>query len=74
MVRNKEIKEILVKNIKKYRTKQGLTQEQAAEQAGITGKYWQRLEMTSQIDLPSLNVLFKIAEALKISPAKLLDF
>lgn len=74
MLKNKEIKSILVKNIKKYRNKQGLTQEQAAEKAGITGKYWQRLEMTSQIDLPSLNVLFKIAEALKISPTKLLDF
>ena len=74
MRKNKNIKEILVKNIKKYRTKQGLTQEQAAEKAGITGKYWQRLEMTSQIDLPSLSVLFKIAEALQISPAKLLNF
>ena len=59
--------------MKKYRVKLGLTQDQAAEKAGITGKYWQRLEMSSQIDLPSLNVLFKIAEALKINAAKLLD-
>ena len=74
MIKNGEIKATLVKNMKKYRVKRGLTQEQAAEEAGITGKYWQRLEMTSQIDLPSLSVLFKVAEALKISPAKLLDF
>ena len=69
-----EIKRILVGNIKKYRRKRGLTQEQAAEKAGITSKYWQRLEMISQIDLPSLNVLFKVAKALEISPAKLLNF
>lgn len=60
--------------MKKYREQRGLTQEQAAENAGITSKYWQRLEMTSQIDLPSLKVLFKVAEALKITPDKLLKF
>ena len=70
----KQIKNILVRNIKRYRNKAGLTQEQAAERAGITYKYWQRLEMISQIDLPSMKVLFKIAKALKISPSKLLDF
>ena len=74
MAEDKKIKIILVQNIKKCRKKQGLTQEQAAEKAGITGKYWQRLEMISQVDLPSLNVLFKIAEALNIKPAKLLEF
>ncbi len=68
------IKGILVKNIKKYRKKMRLTQEEAAEKADITNKYWQRLEMASQIDLPSLKVLFKIAEALNIPPSKLLDF
>jgi len=69
----KQIKSILVKNIKKYREKVNLTQEKAAEKAGITYKYWQRLEMTSQVDLPSLTVVFKIAKALKIKPNKLLD-
>ncbi len=71
---NDEIKTVLVKNMKKYRARRRLTQEQAAEKAGITGKYWQRLEMTSQVDLPSLSVLFKVAEALEIKPSKLLDF
>ena len=70
---HKQIKKILVTNIKKYRTRRGLTQEQAAELAGITAKYWQRLEMTSQVDLPSLKVLFKAAEVLKIPPSKLLE-
>ena len=68
-----EIKGILVKNIKKYREKLRLTQEQAAEKADITTKYWQRLEMTSQIDLPSLPLLFKIAQTLEIKPSKLLE-
>lgn len=68
-----KIKEVLVNNIKKYRGKRGLSQEQAAELAGITTKYWQRLEMASQSDLPSIVVIFKIAHALKISPSKLLE-
>lgn len=68
-----KIKEILVENIKKYREKCHLTQEEAAEKAGITAKYWQRLEMTSQTDLPSLPMLFKIADVLKISPSKLIE-
>ena len=69
----KQIKRILVKNIKKYRSQKRLTQEQAAELAGITAKYWQRLEMLSQIDLPSLKVLFKLAQVLKILPSQLLE-
>ena len=69
---NAVIKVILTKNIKKYRTILNLTQEQAAEKADITVKYWQRLEMISQIDLPSLPVLFKIAKALKIQSYQLL--
>lgn len=67
------IKKILVKNIKKYRTRLTLTQEEAAEKADITTKYWQRLEMDSQIDLPSLPVLFRIAKVLEIKPSQLLE-
>ena len=68
-----EIKQILVKNIKRYREKLKLTQEQAAEKADITTKYWQRLEMTSQTDFPSLPLLFKIAQTLEVDPSKLLQ-
>jgi len=67
-----ELKKILAGNIKKYRVKLKITQEQAAEKAEITLKYWQRLEMTSQIDLPSLPTLAKVAEALNIEPYLLL--
>lgn len=68
----RKIKRVLVANIKKYRMRRRLTQEQAAELASITSKYWQRLEMTSQIDLPSLKVLFKIADVLNVPASKLL--
>ena len=68
-----DIKSLLVKNIKKYRERLKLTQEQAAEKADITTKYWQRLEMTSQIDLPSLPLLFRIAQTLEVKPSKLLE-
>jgi transcriptional regulator with XRE-family HTH domain len=73
MQNSRAIKQILVKNIKKLRAKRKLTQEEAAEAAGITAKYWQRLEMTSQIDLPSIKVIFKVADALKAKPSKLLE-
>ncbi|MBF0595755.1 MAG: helix-turn-helix transcriptional regulator [Candidatus Omnitrophica bacterium] len=72
MQNSRGIKKILVTNIKKYRARRKLTQEQAAKLAGITAKYWQRLEMTSQTDLPSLKVIFKVADALKINPSKLI--
>jgi transcriptional regulator with XRE-family HTH domain len=72
MKNDKKIKEILVQNIKKYRSKKKLTQESAAELAGFTSKYWQRLEMVSQSDLPSLKILFKLAKALDVTPDKLL--
>lgn len=65
-------KRILVRNIKRYRTKLGLTQEEASEKADITVKYWQRLEMISQKDLPSLQMLGKMAKALGIPIWKLL--
>ena len=61
-----KLKQTLAGNMKKYRAKRGLTQEKAAERADFTVKYWQRLEMVSQSDLPSLPALVKIAKALDI--------
>ena len=61
-----KLKQILARNMKKYRAKLGLTQERSAERADLTVKYWQRLEMVSQSDLPSLPALLKIAKALEI--------
>lgn len=67
------IKRVLVTNMKKYRVKLHLTQEAASEKADITVKYWQRLEMISQKDLPSLQMLSRIARGLEIPIWKLLQ-
>ena len=61
---HKTIKKTLSLNIKKYRAKLDLTQEEAAEKADLSLNYWQRLEMVSQDDLPSLPTLGKIAKIL----------
>jgi transcriptional regulator with XRE-family HTH domain len=65
-------KHIIATNIKKYRGKLRLTQDRASEKAGLTVAYWQRLELLSQSDLPSIPALFKIAKALDINPYQLL--
>jgi len=63
---------MIATNIRKYRKKRRMTQEQAAERAEITAAYWQRLELISQTDLPSIHTIFKIAKALNIHPYQLL--
>ncbi len=67
-----KIKSLIATNIRKYRKKRRMTQEQAAERAEITSAYWQRLELVSQSDLPSVHTIFKIAKALNIHPFQLL--
>jgi transcriptional regulator with XRE-family HTH domain len=67
-----KIKCLIATNIRKYRKKRRMTQEQAAERAEITSAYWQRLELVSQSDLPSVHTIFKIAKALNIHPYQLL--
>ena len=49
-----------------------MTQEQASERAEITTAYWQRLELVSQTDLPSVPTICKIAKALNIHPYQIL--
>jgi len=67
-----KIKSMIATNIRKYRKRRRMTQEQAAERAEITSAYWQRLELVSQSDLPSVHTIFKIAKALNIHPYQLL--
>lgn len=57
--------------IKKYREKAGLTQEQLAEKVGITQVYLCYLE-NGQKKNPSITLLSKIATALKIDISDLL--
>ena len=61
-------------NIAFYRKREGMTQEQLAEKAGMSRQYLGEIEAPNMITTMSLEVLFNIANALKIPPSKLLDF
>lgn len=63
----------LGRQIKILRGKRGLTQADLAELTGIDYKYIQKIEGKSSPDL-RLTTLEKIAKALKVPCAKLLDF
>ena len=69
----KVIKTILSRNLKKYRMKLGLTQEEASEKADLSLNYWQRLEMISQRVMPSIPTLFKLAKVLNCKAKNLLE-
>lgn len=56
------------KNIKRCRENAHLTQEQLAEQAGISLDFMGKIEVN--ISKPSLKTIFKLAIALDISPAE----
>ncbi len=58
--------------IKEVRKKLGLTQEQLAAEADIDYKYLQRIEGKNPPDM-GIELIGKLAKALKISPGKLLD-
>ena len=62
---------IFAKNLKKYRIKNGMSQEYLAELAGLHRTYISLLEREKKNI--SLNNIQKIAEALKIKPEKLLS-
>ena len=59
-------------NIAYYRKKSGLTQENLAEKIGIDQTHMSKIEIAA-VGI-SFDVFFKIAEALDVSPEKLLDF
>jgi transcriptional regulator with XRE-family HTH domain len=58
--------------VKRLRARRGMTQEQLAERAGISRTYLARLE-TARHD-PTLSVLEKLAKALGVKVAELLEF
>ncbi len=67
------IKRDFGRQVKKLREKAGLTQATLAELTGIDYKYIQKIEGKSSPDL-RLTTIEKIAKALKMTCAKLLDF
>jgi transcriptional regulator with XRE-family HTH domain len=61
----------LIMRLKLHRAKQGLSQADLAEEAGITREYIARLE-TGHHD-PSLSTLVKLAKALKVKVGELVE-
>ena len=61
-------------NVAVYRKKAGMTQEQLAEKANISRSYMSEIEAPNMITNISVEILFNLADALKIAPAKLLEF
>lgn len=61
-------------NISFYRKREGMTQEQLAEKAGISRSYLGEIEAPNMITTMTLEVLFNIANALRIPASKMLDF
>lgn len=59
-------------NIAYYRKANGLSQEKLAELVNISRTHMSRIE-TAECSV-SLDVIFEICNALKITPAKLFDF
>ena len=57
-----------------YRKLRGLTQEELAEQVGLTPAFVGHLEAPNITKALSLDSLFDIAVALDIAPNKFLDF
>lgn len=57
-----------------YRKRRGLTQEQVAEQVGISRQHLGAIEAPNMIRAISLDVLFNIAAVLEIEPYVLLKF
>ena len=60
------------KKIKELRNKNKLTQEQLADKANVDYKYLQRIEGKSPPNI-GIELLAKLAKALKTTPAKLLE-
>ncbi len=56
-----------------YRRKAGFTQEHFAELIGKSVSFVGQVEGTGTVRGVSLETLFKIAQVLKVSPAKLLE-
>jgi transcriptional regulator with XRE-family HTH domain len=61
----------MAKRVKALRLAQGLTQAQLAQRAGISRKHVIRIEAAEQE--PTLGVIERLAKALRVRPAALLE-
>lgn len=69
---SEKYKEIGIK-ISKYRVKKGLTQEELANEVGISYSYLTQIEAPNVVKKMSLEVLFDIAEVLNVDVKELLQ-
>jgi len=60
------LKQIFIKNLKGFRTKEGLSQMQLAEYCGVSSGYIAEIETGKKF--PSVGIIEKIAAILKIEP------
>ena len=70
---NTHIGRTLSKKIKELRKKQGLTQERLAELTETSSIYIQRIEGKNPPDV-RLTTVVRLAKALKVKPAELIEF
>ena len=70
MRKNAVFTKVLQKKIRKYRNEAGLTQEELADKVGISRAYMGYIEQGR--NMPSLEVLEKIARILKVKPSFLI--
>ncbi|MFZ6013405.1 MAG: helix-turn-helix domain-containing protein [Bacteroidota bacterium] len=71
MQKKASVKTILGKVIRQVREEKGVTQERLAELAEVDRTYIYRIESGKRS--PSVDIIFRLADALKISPGNLLD-
>jgi len=64
-----ELREILAKNLKKYRRRLGITQPELAEMAGMSRQYLAVLEIAQKF--PTDDMIVRLATALDIQPHEL---
>jgi transcriptional regulator with XRE-family HTH domain len=57
-----------------YRKLAGYTQEEIAEECGVSRTYVSKIEAPNMVATFSLEMLFTLADALSIEPYKLLEF
>lgn len=67
------IKEIIAKNIKKYREAAGITQEQLAVDISMSPDYLRRIESQNAREGLSINSLYKISIVLNVSIDKFFE-
>ncbi len=66
-----DLKEVVAINLRRVRHVKEMTQEELADAAGLSARYVGAIERADKS--PSVSVLGRIADALKIDPAELIQ-